>query len=167
MLQVEIFEYNQKLSEIYNDYYNQFENDNCNVEKNKDIFNFDENIKYKFQLIKNIKHPTISKYLDLKREESKIVKLKIDNYIFVTEYFSESLDGLIDNKLNENSSFKFEEIKKIIYQILISISAFEKKGICLRYLEPKRISISDDYRIKIQNYMLDFLYDSTKLKFVQ
>jgi len=72
MLQVEIYEYNQKLNEIYHNYYNQFEIDNSNENKNKDIFNFDENINFKFQLIKKINHPNITKYLDLKKEDSKI-----------------------------------------------------------------------------------------------
>lgn len=75
MLQIEIFEYNQKLSDIYNNYYHIFELDNNsqtgNNDKTKEIFNFDEQIKYKFQLIKKVSHPTIAKYIDFKKEESK------------------------------------------------------------------------------------------------
>ncbi len=71
MLQVEIYEYNQKLCEIYNNYYNQFEVDNSNENKNKEIFHLDEEIKFKFQSIKKLKYPLIVNYLDFKREESK------------------------------------------------------------------------------------------------
>jgi hypothetical protein len=81
MLQIEIFEYNQKLSDIYNKYYHIFELDinsqtqSAICDKNKEIFDFNENIKYKFQLIKKITHPTIAKYIDFKKEESKIIKI--------------------------------------------------------------------------------------------
>lgn len=72
MLQVEIYEYNQKLSEIYYNYYNQFEIDNSNENKSKETFNFNENIKYKYELMKKINHPNIAKYLDFKKEDSKL-----------------------------------------------------------------------------------------------
>jgi hypothetical protein len=83
MIQIEIFEYNQKLSDIYNKYYHIFELDInshtqvTNSEKNKEIFDFDENLKYKFQLIKQVTHPTIAKYIDFKKEESKKLYKKI------------------------------------------------------------------------------------------
>jgi hypothetical protein len=70
-------------------------------------------------------------------------------------------------KLNENSSFKINEIKIILYQILLSVFNMEKRGLSFRYLEPKRISVSDDNRIKLHNFISDFLYEPAKLKFIQ
>lgn len=71
MLQIEVYEYNQKLSEVYDQYYNQFELINFSGEKTRELINFDERIKYKFQLIKKTNNPTIIKYLDFKKEDSK------------------------------------------------------------------------------------------------
>lgn len=77
------------------------------------------------------------------------------------------MDGIIDIKLNENSSFKLNEIKSILYQILLAVFNMERRGLALRFLEPKRILVSDDNKIKLHNFISDFLYEPAKLKFIQ
>jgi len=75
MLQVEIYEYNQKINEIYLNYYNQFEVDISNENKSKEIFNLDENLKYQFQFVRKLNHPNIAKYLDFKKEDSNLFEI--------------------------------------------------------------------------------------------
>jgi serine/threonine protein kinase len=90
----------------------------------------------------------------------------LDNYVFISENVGDSLDDIMDTKLSENVAFKLEEVVSIIYQILLALNFLERKGINLRFLEPKRILINDDI-IKIRNYIVDILFRPDELKFIK
>jgi hypothetical protein len=62
MFQIEIYEYSQKMSELYYNYYNIIEHASNN--KNE------ENIDIKFMKIKTLKHPLIARYLDFIKDDS-------------------------------------------------------------------------------------------------
>ena len=62
MFQIEIYEYSQKMSDIYYNYYNAIEHALSDRE--------DINIDNKFMKIKTLKHPYISRYLDFIKDDS-------------------------------------------------------------------------------------------------
>jgi hypothetical protein len=62
--------------------------------------------------------------------------------------------------------FKQDEVIRIIFQLVIAINNMEKNGCILRFLDPKRISLSED-NIKIKNYIVDLLFQQDELKFIK
>jgi hypothetical protein len=65
MFQLEIYEYNPKISEIYHNFYQKIEhinNDEDEKKINKEII---------FQKIKNLNHKFLCRYIDLMKEDSK------------------------------------------------------------------------------------------------
>jgi len=146
MFQIEIFEYSPKLSDIYDHFNNNIENRNYSI-PNKDSLNYElslnntsnhieDTIENKFLKIKTVNHPLISRYFNFLRDEN--------NYVFISDFVGDALDELIDVKLSEKTYFKQEEVIKILFQIILAINQFEKKGINLRFLEPKRILINEE-----------------------
>jgi len=167
MFQIEIFEYTPKISDIYNHFYHNIENRNSS-NQNKDSLNYElslnntdhhieDTIENKFLKIKTLHHPLISKYLEYIRDDN--------NYIFISNYEGDGLDELIDVKLSEKAYFKQSEVIKILFQIVLAINELERKGVNLKYLEPKRILINDEGSIKIRSYITDILFRPEELKF--
>jgi serine/threonine protein kinase len=169
MFQIEIFEYTPKLKDIYDHFHNNIENKN-NFIQNKESINYElslnntsnhieDTIENKFIKIKTVNHPLISRYFDFLRDDN--------NYIFVSDFVGDGLDELMDVKLNEKTYFKQEEVIKILFQIILAINQFEKKGINLRFLEPKRILLNEEGFLKIRNYIVDVLFQPSELKFIK
>ena len=153
MIGIEIYEYNQKINDIYTHFkQNKFNSESEEIDK-------DVLLEHKFYKIKTITHPFISKYLDFGKDNN--------NYIFYSESQGEGLDEIIDSKLSESASFKFDDTLKIIYQLLIAVNYLEKKGIILRFLDLKRIMIDDDNFIKIRNYIIDIIFKTEEKKFLE
>lgn len=162
MFQFEIFEFAPKMSDLYHHFYSHMEN-NQQLSSIENPFmvnhHIEDSVDNKFLKIKNLAYPLISKYLDYVKDDN--------NYIFVSESVEDSLDDIIDTKMSENVSFSKEEVVKIIYQMLISINYFEKKGVNLRFLEPMRIAINEEGMLKIRNYIVDILFTPAELKFIK
>jgi serine/threonine protein kinase len=153
MIGIEIYEYNQRINDIYSHF--KQNRINSEIEEiHKDVL-----LDHKFSKIKTLNHPFVSKYLDFGKDNN--------NYIFYSESMGEGLDEVIDSKLSESASFKFDDTIKIIYQLLIAVNYLEKKGIILRYLDLKRIMIDDDNFIKIRNYIVDIIFKTEEKKFLE
>ena len=108
----------------------------------------------------------ITQYLDIVKDTSNRI-YSLDIFVFVSQYFGYSLDSIIDTKLNEKTYFKPDEIIKIAYQTLLALNYFEKNGIILRYLEPKRILLNTDNSLKLRNYISDIMFSPQQLKYIK
>jgi serine/threonine protein kinase len=165
MFQIEIFQYTPKMTDIYTHFYNNIENKNKSGMENSfngnGIANYhiEDSLDNKFLKIKTINHPLICRYFDYIKDDN--------NYIFISESAGDSLDEIIDLKMSEKAYFQKEEVIKIIYQLLLAINQLEKKGISLRFLEPKRILINDEGLLKIRNYIVDILFKPEELKLIK
>jgi hypothetical protein len=62
--------------------------------------------------------------------------------------------------------FKQDEVIRIIYQLVMAVNHFEKNGCILRFLDSKRITLSED-GVKIKNYIVDLLFQQDELKFIK
>ncbi len=169
MFQIEIFEYTPKINDIYNHFLYNIENRSSSTQ-NKDSLNYElsfnnnthhieDTIENKFLKIKTLNHPLISRYFHYLRDDN--------NYIFISDFEGDGLDELMDVKLSEKTYFNQEEVIKILFQIVLAINQFEKKGINLRFLEPKRILINDEGIVKIRSYITDILFRPEELKFIK
>jgi len=166
MFQIEIYEFIPKMSDLYHHFYNNIENrnnpNNSNlIDSPLHISNhhLEDSHDNKFLKMKTLRNSLITQYIDYVKEDN--------NYIFISESIGDSLDEILDLKMSENVSFSNEEVIKILYQILIAINYFDKKGINLRFIDPKRILISDDGILKIRNFIVDVLFRSEELKFIK
>ena len=108
----------------------------------------------------------ITQYLDIVKDTSNRI-YSLDIFVFVSQYYGDSLDSIIDTKLNEKTYFKQDEIIKIAYQTLLALNYFEKNGIILRYLEPKRILLNTDNSLKLRNYISDIMFSPQQLKYIK
>jgi serine/threonine protein kinase len=169
MFQIEILEYTPKISDIYNHFHNNISG-RSNQNLKKDSINYDlslnntthhieDSIENKFLKIKTVNHPLISRYFNYMRDDN--------NYIFISDYAGDGLDELMDVKLSEKTYFKQDDVIKILFQIILAIYQLEKKGINLRYLEPKRILINDEGSVKIRNYIVDILFNPEEVKLIK
>ena len=126
---------------------------------NNNAHHIEDTIENKFLKIKTLHHPLISRYFNYIRDDN--------NYIFISDFEGDGLDELMDVKLSEKAYFKQTEVIKILFQIVLAINQFERKGVNLRFLEPKRILINDEGLVKIRSYITDILFRPEELKFIK
>jgi serine/threonine protein kinase len=93
-------------------------------------------------------------------------KIKLANYVFISEVIGDSLDEVIDAKLSENTKFKEEDVIRILFQLIKAVNYLEKNCCLLRFIDPKRISVTED-NLKIKNYIVDLLFQAEETKFIK
>lgn len=171
MFQIEIYEYHPKMKDIYQQYFNIFEkqtspNNSSSITNSSYLLDANSHhlgdyIQNKIMKIQNLSNPFIVKHLDFIKEDC--------YYIFVSENQGDSLDTIIDLKMNESTNFKVEEVIQIIYSALLAVNYLEKNGVILRFLDTRRLLLlSEDYlSVKLRNFIVDILFTPEEMKFLK
>jgi serine/threonine protein kinase len=166
MFQIEIYEYHPKMKDIYQLFVNVF-GQRVSLNHSSNLTNINEAnshhlgdfIENKIMKIQTLSHPFIARYMDFIKDDC--------NYIFVSENQGDSLDSIIDTKMSENACFKLEEVKGLLYSILLALNHLEKKGIITRFLDTRRILVDEESGIKLRNYIVDVLFLPEEMKFIK
>ncbi|XP_044727731.1 TBC domain-containing protein kinase-like protein, partial [Chrysoperla carnea] len=100
----------------------------------------------KSQILKDIEHPNLCRYLD-------IIRSKHERIIVVSQIWGESLEKYSQEK----KVFNEEELFFIAYQILNTLKFLHEKDIVHRNLSPENIYINKENQIKFFNYGLYYM----------
>ena len=74
-----------------------------------------------------------------------------------------SLQDLIDQRLQQKSYFEEDEIMNLIIQLLQGIEHMHQKDVLHRDLKPDNIFLGSQGKIKIGDFGISKMFDSTKL----
>ncbi|CRG94435.1 Rab GTPase activator and protein kinase, putative [Plasmodium gallinaceum] len=129
----------------------------------------------KFEKIKNLNHPNICRYLNLKR--------KNNNYTIFSEYYSISLYDILNEekinytkfnclkKLSKSNNFKYSNtinnkiidskiLNKIIYEILSAVQYLHDQKIKFLNLNTNNILITPKGKVKLHSYCISYLFNN-------
>ena len=93
-----------------------------------------------------LNHPTLVKMKEVIRNS--------DNLYMILELVDQDLGKMVRSMRKSGTSFSEQQVRDIMYQLVIGVEYIHKNGFFHRDLKPDNILITDDLKVKISDFGL-------------